>query len=86
MQKDVACRIPGVNKLRKNNQQISNDVWKLMDWITDLKNMKIELSPTASKVYTCLFDMKLPTYLSMNFIRMVMKDVIFPQSDIDSGK
>ncbi|XP_028399236.1 protein mono-ADP-ribosyltransferase PARP16-like [Dendronephthya gigantea] len=47
--KDVANRIPRVSKLRKSKQQISNDVWNLIDWITELKNKKIVQSPTASK-------------------------------------
>lgn len=44
--KDVANRIPGIKELNKNKL---NDVWKLVDWIINVRNMEIERSPTASK-------------------------------------
>lgn len=47
--RDVANMIPGVIELGKGEQHISSDVWKLIDWITDLRNMEVKQSPTASK-------------------------------------
>ena len=51
----MANRIPRVKELNKNKQNISNDVWKLIDWIMDVRNMEIEQSPTTSKVYIPYF-------------------------------
>ena len=47
----MASRIPGVKEMNDSNLKISDEVWKLIDWITDVRNIEIKQSPTASKVY-----------------------------------
>jgi hypothetical protein len=38
--------------MNRDKKKISNDVWQLIDWILDVRNIEVEQSVTASKVCT----------------------------------